>query len=201
MREGVVPERDVRRCPGRGDDRPHHLEAGRVAERVNDAPVAVPAFAGERELAIFLVELRAPRDELLDLRGRLADDEFDDLAIAQPVARDERVFDVVLEAILRREHAREPALGVGAVALGDAVLRDDEDGEVCRDFERRAQARDAGADHEHVGEAVERVAGVERDEVAVGGHDGPGVGSESGSGHSLWKRDSRDPARSPSARG
>ena len=105
--EGVVPERDVRRGAGRGDDRPHDLEAGRVAEGVNDAAVAVPAFAGESELPVLLVELRAPGDEFLDLVRRFADDQFDHLAVAQPVARDERVLDVVLEAVFRRQHARE----------------------------------------------------------------------------------------------
>ena len=64
-----------------------------------------------------LVELRAPVDQLADVLGRLADDHLDDLAIAQPGAGDERVVDVVLEAVLGLEHAGDAALGVGAVGL------------------------------------------------------------------------------------
>ena len=45
---------------GAGDDGPHHLEARRVAQRVDDAAVAVPALAGQREMAVFLIELRPP---------------------------------------------------------------------------------------------------------------------------------------------
>ena len=59
--------------------------------------------------------------------GRLADDQLDDGAVAQAAAGGERVLDVVLEAVLRRQHAGDAALGVGAVALLDAVLGDDQD--------------------------------------------------------------------------
>ena len=77
-REGVVPEGDVRRLPGAGDDGPHDLVAGGVAEGMDDAAMAVAAFARQGELAVFLVELRAPADQVVDLLRRLADDHLDD---------------------------------------------------------------------------------------------------------------------------
>src|SRR5262249_55421276 len=74
---------------------------------------------------------------------------------------------VVLEAVLRRQHAGDPALGVGAVRLADLVFGDDKDFEVARDFERGAQASDAAADDEDVGELMRDALRVEGNEVAV----------------------------------
>ena len=56
---------------GAVDDGPHHLEAGGVAEGVDDAAMAVAALAGQGELAVFLVELRAPADQVVDLVAAL----------------------------------------------------------------------------------------------------------------------------------
>ena len=118
----------------------------------------------------FQVELRAEADQVVDLLRGLADDQLDDVAVAQAGAGDERVLDVVLEAVLGGQHAGDAALGVGAVALVDAVLGDDEHVEVGRDFEGGAEPGDAGADDEDVGEQVKACAGVERDEIAARGH-------------------------------
>ena len=52
----------------RGDDGPHDLEAGGVAQGVDDAAVAVAALAGQGELAVLQVELGAPADQVVDLR-------------------------------------------------------------------------------------------------------------------------------------
>ena len=126
-REGVVPERDVGRLPGAGDDRSHDLVAGGVAEGMDDAAMAVAAFARQGELAVLLVEVGAPVDQVVDLVGRLAHHHFDDVAIAEAAAGRQRVLDVVLEAIFRRQNAGDAALGIVAVALLDVVLGDDED--------------------------------------------------------------------------
>ena len=124
--EGVVPDRDVGRLAGAVDDGPHDLEAGGVAEGVDDAAMAVAALARQGQLAVFLVEVRAAADQVVDLLGRLAHHHLDDVAVAQAGAGGQRVLDVVLEAVLRRQHAGDAALGVGAVALLDAVLGDDQ---------------------------------------------------------------------------
>ena len=89
------------RLRGAVDDGAHHLLAGGVAQGVDDAVVAVAPFAPQRQAARFLVEVRAPGDQLVDLRRRLADHHLDDVRIAQAAAGGERVGDVVLEAILR----------------------------------------------------------------------------------------------------
>ena len=54
-------------------------------------------------------------DKLLDPPRGLADHLPDDLRIAERAAGLERVGHVVLEAVLRIDHARDAALGEGAV--------------------------------------------------------------------------------------
>ena len=115
------------RVAGLVDHGPHHLAAGGVAQGVDDPGVRVAPLAGQGDLAVDLVEVRAPVDQLGDPLGRLADDHLDDLGVAQPLAGGERVGDVVLEVVLGVEHAGDAALGVGAVALADLVLGDDQD--------------------------------------------------------------------------
>ena len=118
-------------------------------------------------LAVDLVEVGAPADQLADPLGCLADDHLDDLGVAQPLAGGEGVGDVVVEVVLGVEDAGDPALGVVAVALADLVLGDDQDAELVGDAERRAEAGDAAADDQDVGEVVGQLAGVEADEVAT----------------------------------
>ncbi len=98
--------------------------------------------------------------------GRLADHHLDDLPIAQRAAGGERVGDVVLEAVLRIEHAGDAALGVVAVRLQQAVLGDHQHGQRRIDRHRRPQARQPAADDQHVGEMVRHPLGVKRNEIA-----------------------------------
>ena len=58
--ERIVPDRDILVLPGALDDRPHDLVAGAVAQCVDDAVMAVPALAGQGQMPIYLVEIRAP---------------------------------------------------------------------------------------------------------------------------------------------
>ena len=171
-REGVLPDPDVGPGAGLLDDGPHHLAAGGVAQGVDDAGVLCPPSRRQGELAVVLVEVRAPRDQLGDPPRRLADDQLDDLAVAEPLAGGERVVDVVLEVVLGVEHAGDAALGVGAVALADLVLGDDQDPVRLGNPERRAQPGEAAADDQHVGEVVRQLTRVEAHQAASRGGDG-----------------------------
>ena len=71
-----------------------------------------------------------------------------------PAPAIERVLDVVLERVLRGQDAGDAALGVGAVALVEPVLVEDEHVQVGRDFEGGPDAGDAGPDDQDVGELV-----------------------------------------------
>src|SRR5207237_9258709 len=104
--EGAIRDGDVGRLLGGFDDGPHDLEAGGVAQGVHDAVVTVAALSTDVG-----VELRPVAQQLVELCGSLPYDLFNDVAVTQAVAGDERVLDVVLEAILRRAHD------------GDATLR------------------------------------------------------------------------------
>ena len=116
-RERVFPDLHVRQIGSVLDDGPHHFFAGGIAQGMHDAIVAVAPFAAQREFAGFQIEVRAPVDQLANALRGVADDHFDDLAIAQLAAGRERVGDVIFEAIFRIEHAGDAPLGVGAVRL------------------------------------------------------------------------------------
>ncbi len=105
---------------------PHDLAAGLVAEGVDDPGVRVASFAAQGDVAVDLVEMRAPVDQLADPHGCLADDHLDDLGVAEPLAGRQRVGDVVVEPILGVEDPGDAPLGVVAVALADLVLGDDQ---------------------------------------------------------------------------
>ena len=122
-----------------------------------------PPSRVEGDLAVDLVEVRPPLDQLGDPPRGLADDQLDDLGVAQPLAGGEGVGDVVLEVVLGVEDAGDPPLGVGAVALADLVLGDDQDPVRLGDAEGRAEAGEAAADDQDVGEVVRQVLGVEPD--------------------------------------
>ena len=96
---------------------PHDLPAGLVAEGVDDPRVRVASFASQGDVAVDLVEVGAPVDQLADADRRLAYDHLDDVRVAQALAGREGVGDVVVEAVLGVEDAGDPPLGVVAVAL------------------------------------------------------------------------------------
>ncbi len=160
--EGAVPEGDVGGGAGLVDDGPHDLEAGGVAQGVDDAAVAVAALHADR-----LVEAGAVGDQVVDLPGRLADDELGDAAVAQAGAGGEGVLDVVLEAVLGGADGGDAPLGPGAVAELDLVLGDDQDAQAGRRRQGGPQPGDAAADDQQVGEQVRRVLRVEAEQVAV----------------------------------
>ena len=91
---------------------------------------------------------------------------LDDVPVAQRPAGDERVGDVVLEAVVGDEHAGDAALGVGAVGLVQPVLGDHQHRQPRTHAQRRAKARQAAADDQHVGEEMRHPLGMERNEVA-----------------------------------
>ena len=162
-RECAVPNGDVRRLAGAVDDGPHHLPAGGVAQGVDDAAVAVAALHADLG-----VEVGAVADQVVDGAGRLAHHQVDHVAVAQAGPGRVRVLDVVLEAVLRRAHGGDAALGVAAVALLHAVLGDDQHLHVGRRGQGRPQPGDAAADHQQVGEDVRGLLGAETNEIAEG---------------------------------
>ena len=96
--------RQIRACSI--DDGPHDFLAGGVAQGMHDAMMAVAAFAAQSQLAGCSIEAGAPIDQFVNalaaLRARPSRRPPD--RKASPPA-DERIGDVVFEAILGIEHA------------------------------------------------------------------------------------------------
>ena len=166
--EAVLPDPHVGPGPRLLDDGPHDLAPGGVAQGVDDPGVRVSPLQPQGDAAVDLIEGGPPADELGDPPRGLAHDHLDDLRVAEPLAGREGVGDVVVEVILRVQHAGDPALRVGAVALADLVLGDDQHAQRLGRPQRRPQAGQPPADHQHVGDAMGEVAGVDGGQVAPG---------------------------------
>ena len=100
-REGVLPDLDVRQRAGAIDHGPHHFLAGGVAQGVDDAVVAVPAFAAQRQRADSLRRSCVPQSISSLMRAGASRTTISTTARSHssPPA-DQRVGDVVLEAVL-----------------------------------------------------------------------------------------------------
>ena len=121
-REGVLPDLDVRQLRGPLDHGPHDFLAGGVAQGVDDAVVAVPAFAAQRQRRPPADRTACPtRSARRSARGASRTTISTTSRIAQRAAGRERVGDVILEAVLGIEHAGDAPLGVVAVRLPQAA--------------------------------------------------------------------------------
>ena len=88
-------------------------------------------------------------------------------AIAQRAAGLERVGHVVLEAVVRIEHAGDAALGRSCCSTARMPsLAIDHDRELRIDGQRRPQPGQPAADDQHVGEEVRHALGMERNQVS-----------------------------------
>ena len=124
-RKAVLPDPDVR-PRALGDDGSHDLSPRLVAQGVHDPRVRMPPFQPQQDLAVSLVEVRAPSDQLADPAGRLAHHHLDNFRIAEAFAGRQSVGDVAVESVVRIEHARNAPLGVVAIALAHLILGDNQ---------------------------------------------------------------------------
>ena len=104
--------------------------------------------------------------ELLDPPRGLADHALHDLGIAERAAGLEGIGHVVLEAVLRIDHAGDAALGTRTVGVLQVVLGDDQDREPRVGGQGGAESGQPAADNQHVGKVVRDRLGTERNEVA-----------------------------------
>src|SRR3546814_20716938 len=71
---------------------------------MDDAAVAVPAFARQVERLALGLERPAEGDQPLNRARRALDDEFDDPAIVEPLAGDPRIPDLAFDRIAGLDH-------------------------------------------------------------------------------------------------
>ena len=115
------------------------------------------AFLAEIKLSAAVLVQRVPLgkfhpqfDQLRNPRRAFPDDGADDLFLAQPRARRERVAHVRLKRILLARHRRDAALGVIGVRLRAVLFGDDGHAPARRDLQREGQPRDAAAENEKI---------------------------------------------------
>ena len=126
-----------------------------------------PPSRPSSSLAIgFAVEDGSPFDQLPNLVGGFADDHLDDFRVAQVRPGNERVGDVVFEAIVRGEHPGDATLGIAAIGFLEPILGDHQRRKLRVDRHRRPQAGDPSADDQHVDKVVRNPLGMERHQVA-----------------------------------
>ena len=117
------------------------------------AALRMPALARQVEprRRIPAVEGQPVLHQASDRVRAAPDDELDDLGIAQPGAREQRVPHVPRHRVPRVHDRGDAALGaVGGAAL-DAVLGEHQDTRPVGDAQRRREAGGAGPDDQDVG--------------------------------------------------
>ena len=125
--EGLVEPLD-RRILGRClEERVQNVEAAAVGGE--PGPFDLHAAEGAHvDVAVRLAAPRAaPMLELDHLGRAAADEELDDVLLAEPVAAVHRVVEVVVERIVRLDHARRPAFRRDRVAAHGQDFRDESD--------------------------------------------------------------------------
>ena len=125
--------------------------AGGVAVRVQDPVAAVRALAGECQPAAFVIELRAPIDELLDSGRPLFHQSVDGGPVAQSVAGVKGVLLVQLHLVVIPERYGDATLRVLGGRLAEALLGDHQHLARFGQFDGGTHAGHSGADHEKVG--------------------------------------------------
>ena len=164
-RERVGPHLEVVERPRPLDHGPHHLPAGGVAKRMNDAVMAVAAFAAQFERTIAGIEPRAPGDQFVDPRRSLAYDRIHHILMAEPSPRGQRVGHMVVEPVFGIDDPGDASLGPLARRPAKVVFRDDGDRQPGIDRQGRPQAGKATTEDQHVGEAMGHPLGAEGDEI------------------------------------
>ena len=94
--------------------------------RMQDAVAAVRAFASEGELLALAIELGAPVDQFLNGGRPFFHQRMDGRAVAQAVARVERVLLVQCHFIVVAERYRDAALRIFGRRLAQRILGDDQ---------------------------------------------------------------------------
>jgi hypothetical protein len=147
----VFEDRDVGVADRAREQRAFDCAPGGVPV-VQDAPTGVTAFASQLEVAgvVGSVEVHSVLQQRLDRARTALDDVTNDVLVAQPVARAQRVLHVVFEGIVVAEDGRDPALGPVRGGIGGALLGDDRHSAVVGDAQREEQPGDSTADHQEV---------------------------------------------------
>ncbi|MNG97642.1 hypothetical protein D3C79_567620 [compost metagenome] len=126
--------------------------------RMDDAPVAVAAFAGQVELKAAVVDTGvfvagegyALVDQPLDRFTAVLDGEAHGVFMAQAATGVEGVLDVGLHRVGVIQYCGDPALGPVGRTVGEVSLAEHGNAQVAGEVQRQAQTGGAAADHEDI---------------------------------------------------
>jgi hypothetical protein len=144
----MLPECDVWIADNVRHECPHELLARRIAVRMDDASMAVPAFATQLQTIALPIKLATPFKQFRNSFRALTYDRFDRPFIAKTLPRHQRVLNVGLDAVVFTEDRSDSSLRVGGVALVKVIFGDDKDGAAFCRFKGRSKARHAAAKDE-----------------------------------------------------
>ena len=123
----------------------------RIVLVVQDSELGMATFAVQIELAALrLVEFHAVMHQLFDALGRLADGHFNHIAVADAVAGNEGVGNVLVETVGVVHHGGNTALGILGRAFGGVAFGEDAHLAVGCHFECKAQPGNTGANHKKI---------------------------------------------------
>ena len=148
--ELVLVELHAAAHAGRLGQRAGDLAAGGVAAGVGHPAHRVRALAAEHDLAVLPVEARADLDELAHPVGALVHEHPDGFGVAQAGAGVDRVLEVQLGRVGLAQGRGDAALGEEGGGVVQAGLGQQADAPAACRGDRRREAGDAAAQHEHV---------------------------------------------------
>jgi hypothetical protein len=122
---------------------------------MKDTELGMTAFLAQLEIPFgILVKPGAPFDDLPDAFGTFLYNDLHRTRITKPVARDQRILDMlVIAVVLQVGHAGDAALRIFGIRLIDLCLGDDKDllvGMMLRYFQGIAQPRYAGTNYKEI---------------------------------------------------
>ena len=141
-RERLLPHLAGRMLSQPVDEGPHDLFAGRIAQSMRHARVAVAPFRCEGQLTILLIKVSPQPHQLANqIRGRVHH-RFHNVPIAQPRPSCHGVFDMVTHRVGGIEDPRNAPLRPGTVGQFQAVFGDHDDLQSRIDFQGSPYASD-----------------------------------------------------------
>ena len=126
------------------------LAAGGVAAGVGHPADGVRALAAEHDLAVLAIEPRADLDQLAHAVGALVHEHPDGFGVAQTRAGVDRVLKVQVGGVGFAQGGGDAALGEEGRGVVQAGLGQQTDVPAPRGGDRRREAGNAAAEHEHV---------------------------------------------------
>jgi hypothetical protein len=118
--------------------------------RVKHASPAVRAFAPKCDSSSIAIEVRAPRNQVLNLSRGFFGKQLNGAFVTQPRSGGERIFEVKLDGIGFPNRRSNSTLRVARIGFRGFRLRQNEDAPMAGQFHGRAEPGDAAPDDQEI---------------------------------------------------